>query len=160
MELQKVFAEIDLKALSHNLRVAKKKTGDNGILAVVKANAYGHGAVRVSKHLIQDGISMLGVAFTSEAVALRESGIKTPILVFFDRDNIKACLKYNLTPVVFDLNTAKRFSSEAKKLNQRIWQGITRNNPRTMLRYTHHIKTGNVGVCHHILGAEPSRLQG
>lgn len=120
MELRKVFAEIDLKSLSHNLKVAKKKTGDNGILAVVKANAYGHGAVRISEHLIQDGISMLGVAFTNEAIALRESGIKVPILVFFDRDNINACLKYKLTPVVHDLENAKKISAAAYRRNRRI----------------------------------------
>jgi alanine racemase len=120
VELQKSFAEIDLKALTHNLEVAKKKTGDGNILAVVKADAYGHGAVEVSKHLIKKGVSFLGVAFTNEAIALRESGIRIPILVFFDRDNINECLEYDLTPVVFDLKTAKKFSSAAYRLTRRI----------------------------------------
>ena len=120
MELQKVFAEINLGALSHNLEVVKKKTGNKNILAVVKANAYGHGSVRVSKHLIQKGISKLGVAFTNEAIILRESGINIPILVFFDRDNIDACFRYNLTPTVFDFNTAKKISAEAYKRNREI----------------------------------------
>lgn len=118
MELQKVFAEIDLKALTHNLKAAKKKTGNGNILAVVKADAYGHGAVEVSRHLIKNGVSFLGVAYTKEAIALRESGISTPILVFFDRDNINECLQYNLTPVVFDLKTARKFSSAAFRLKR------------------------------------------
>ena len=120
MELQKAFAEINLKALSHNLRVAKKKTGNRNILAVVKADAYGHGAVEVSRHLIKKGVSFLGVAFTKEAIALRESGIMTPILIFFDRDNINECLEYGLTPVVFDLKTARKISSEAYRRNRRM----------------------------------------
>lgn len=118
MGLQKVFAEIDLRALTHNLGVVRKKIGDRKILAVVKADAYGHGAVTISKHLIKNGVPALGVAFTKEGIELRESGIDSPILVFFDRDNIDSCLEYNLTPVVFDFNTAKTISSRAAKLNR------------------------------------------
>lgn len=120
MELQKVFAEIDLKALSHNLKAAKEKAGKKQILAVVKADAYGHGAVDISRHLIKKGVSSLGVAFTKEAITLREAGIETPILIFFDRDNINECLEYDLTPVVFDLKTAQKISSVAFRKNRRL----------------------------------------
>lgn len=120
MELQKVFAEIDLKALSHNLKAAKEKAGKKQILAVVKADAYGHGAVDISRHLIKKGVSSLGVAFTKEAITLREAGIETPILIFFDRDNINECLEYDLTPVVFDLKTAQKISSAAFRKNRRL----------------------------------------
>lgn len=118
--MQKAFAEIDLNALSHNLNVVRKKTGNVNVMAVVKANAYGHGATAVAKHLIQEGVSRLGVAFSDEAIALRESGITAPINIFFDRDNIDACFKYNLTPTVFDLDTAKKLSSKARSLKQQI----------------------------------------
>jgi len=117
VKLQKVFAEIDLKALSHNLQIVRKKTGNKNVMAVVKADAYGHGSEAISKHLIKNGVSMLGVAFTHEGIALRESDIKTPILIFFDRDNADACIKYNLTPVIYDFNTAKKINTAAKKLN-------------------------------------------
>ncbi len=120
VDLSKTFAEIYLNALSHNLGVVRKRTGDKPILAVVKADAYGHGAAEISKHLLQRGVSMLGVAFTNEAVSLRESGIKAPILVFFDTDNTDACFEYNLTPTIFDFNTAKRISLEAYRRNRRI----------------------------------------
>ena len=113
MELQKTFAEINLKALSHNLSVVRRKTGTRNIIAVVKANAYGHGAAEISKYLVKNGVSYLGVAFANEALQLRETGIRTPILVFFDTDHIKECFEHDLTPVVFDLNTAKRLSREA-----------------------------------------------
>ncbi len=120
MELQKAFAEVNLNALSHNLKVVQDRTGNKSVLAVVKADAYGHGAIQISNHLIKKGISKLGVAYTFEAIALRESGIIAPILVFFDRENMDACFQFNLTPVIFDLATAKRFSSEARRLNKQI----------------------------------------
>ncbi|MBI5408639.1 MAG: alanine racemase [Nitrospirae bacterium] len=120
MKLQRTFAEIDLSALAHNLKVVTRKTGNKDILAVVKANAYGHGAVEISKSLIQKGVSYLGVAFSGEAIALREAGIKTPILVFFDRDHIDECFKHDLTPVVFDFKTAKKLSREAVKRKRKI----------------------------------------
>ncbi len=120
MALHKTYAETDLAALSHNLGVVRNKIGNKNVLAVVKANAYGHGAVEVSKHLVGSGISCLGVAFTSEAVQLREAGIEVPILVFFDRDNIDEFLHYNLTPVIFDIRTAKKFSSTASRHNRRL----------------------------------------
>lgn len=118
--MQKTFAEVDLKALTHNLKVIKTKTGNKKILAVVKADAYGHGIERVARHLVKQGVPILGTAFTTEAVALREAGITTPILVFFDRENAEACIKYNITPAVSDINTAKRLSSMARKHDRRL----------------------------------------
>ncbi len=118
--MHKTVAEVDLNALTSNLNVVREKTGNKDILAVVKAGAYGHGAISVSQHLIKQGISGLGVAFTSEAVLLRKAGIHVPILVFFDRDNSDACLEYDLTPVVFDVDTAEKLSSAAGRLNRRI----------------------------------------
>lgn len=121
MELQKAFAEINLNALSHNLNVVRNKTGGTTrILAVIKADAYGHGAVNVAKHLIKKGVSKLGVAYTNEGISLREAGITAPVLVFFDRENIDACLAYNLTPTVFDLETARKLSAGAYRLNKKI----------------------------------------
>ncbi len=120
MQLHKAFAEINLTALARNLNIVREKTGNKDVLAVVKADAYGHGAIEISRHLAQRGVSGLGVAFTGEAIALRESGISRPILVFFERDTIDECLKFNLTPVVFDLDTAKKLSDEAYKRNRKI----------------------------------------
>jgi alanine racemase len=120
VKLYKTFAEVDLKSLSHNLGVVRKKTGSSSTLAVVKANAYGHGAVEISNHLLKNDVSKLGVAFTAEGISLRESGITCPILVFFDRDNLRECIEYGLTPVVFDSAYAKKISSEACRLNIRI----------------------------------------
>jgi alanine racemase len=115
--LQKTFAEVSLKALSNNLSVVRKKTGQKGIIAVVKANAYGHGIAETSDHIIKTGVSYLGVAYTHEGVGLRRSGIQSPILIFFDRSTADACIKYKLTPVVHDVAFAKELSKEAYKRN-------------------------------------------
>lgn len=120
MELAKAVAEIDLRALSHNLEVVKKKTGNKSIMAVVKADAYGHGTLEVSRHLIKKGVSQLGVAFAGEAVALRESGIDVPITVFFDRDNIDEYIQYNLSPTVSDIRFAQKIDASARKLGKTV----------------------------------------
>ncbi|MEE8328915.1 MAG: alanine racemase [Thermodesulfovibrionia bacterium] len=120
MVLSKTVAEVNLNAISHNLEVVRKKTGNKFILAVVKADAYGHGLVKVSKHLLKNGTSMLGVAFANEAIMLREAGIKAPILVFFEYNNTEAYLKHSLRPVVFDFKSAAAISAKAYKYNRKI----------------------------------------
>lgn len=76
------WAEVDLKALEYNYIQVKRLAGkDVQMMAVVKANAYGHGTVEISKVLEGMGVNYLGVATTDEAVRLRDHGIKTPILV-------------------------------------------------------------------------------
>ena len=76
------WAEIDLKAIAYNYRQVKKAVGKNvRVMAVVKANAYGHGTVEVSAALEKEGVDYLGVATTDEAVRLRDYGIRAPILI-------------------------------------------------------------------------------
>ena len=76
------WAEIDIGALRHNYRLIDKMAGEAGIMAVVKANGYGHGAVEVSNTFIEEGVPYLAVAFVSEGIELRNAEIDTPILVF------------------------------------------------------------------------------
>jgi alanine racemase len=113
-------AEIDLSALRHNLGVIGGFAGKRPIIAVVKSDAYGHGAVEVSKRLLSEGISLLAVAFTGEAKFLRENGISARILVLFDRTDIPDYFEYGLIPVIYDLRTADEFSKEARKRGTRI----------------------------------------
>jgi len=113
--VKRVFAEIDLQALSHNLNEVRKRVGKGLIIPVVKANAYGHGIIEVSRHLVREGIKMLGVAFEDEAIKIREAGIDSPIIVFFENPDINTCIRYNLIPSIFDLQTARRLSDEAIK---------------------------------------------
>lgn len=108
-------AQISLDAIAHNLRTLKKIVQDLPIIAVVKADAYGHGAVEVSKKIATEEISLLAVAFVSEAVQLRKAGIQEPILVLFDRENLEECFDFDLIPVISDFKTAESFSRIARK---------------------------------------------
>jgi alanine racemase len=113
-------AEINLSALRHNLAVVGRIAGKRPVIAVVKADAYGHGAVEVSKRLLSEGVSALAVAFSGEGRALREQGISAKIIVLFDRTEISDYFQYGLTPVIQDLKTADEFSKEARRRGVRI----------------------------------------
>jgi alanine racemase len=108
-------AEINLSALNHNLKIIKQIARNRTVIAVVKADAYGHGAVEISKKLVAEGVSYLAVAYTGEAKILRNAGIDAKIIVLFDRTDISDYFQYDLTPVLHDKNTALEFSEEASK---------------------------------------------
>jgi alanine racemase len=112
------WAEISLSALRHNFTVLKKLAKGSEVLPVVKANAYGHGAVQASKAFIQAGAKFLAVAFVQEGVELRKAGIRVPILVLTPTlpPEIPALLQNKLIPQVSSLEGAKQISKEAQKL--------------------------------------------
>ena len=103
-------AEIDLDALRDNLNQVRGLTqGKADILAVVKANAYGHGAVEVAKELEAAGANIFGVATTEEGVELRQSGVSLPILILAGTypEEFRKVRENRLTPVLFDLEIAR-----------------------------------------------------
>ena len=111
-------AEIDLQALCHNFRLARQQAGpDCGVLAVVKADAYGHGAPRVAAALAGAGAELFGVALVDEALALREAGITRPILVLGQifTGQEEAVLRGGIHPVLFSLETARRLAGVARR---------------------------------------------
>jgi alanine racemase len=78
----RAWAEIDLDAITHNLSVIRRRAGSGvHVMLVVKADAYGHGAVAVAHHAVRCGIGSLGVGTSAEALELREAGVRAPILV-------------------------------------------------------------------------------
>jgi alanine racemase len=113
-------AEISLGAISSNLDKVRLKVGKRKILAVIKASAYGHGAVPVAKILISKGVDMFGVATVGEGIELRDAGITHPIVVLsgIAHDEIDELLNYSLTPVVYNLSIAKYISGESRKRNK------------------------------------------
>ncbi|MEK7748265.1 MAG: alanine racemase [Nitrospirota bacterium] len=117
-------AKIDLFALSNNLAQVQKQIGNRKIIAVVKANGYGHGAIGVAKHLIASSrqITMLAVASLDEAILLREAKIRTPILILTGcpTDRMKEVVSYSLTPTLFDTDSLAALSCYAKKLRSQI----------------------------------------
>ncbi len=117
------WTEIDLDAISHNYRAIKDRLRQGTkILAVVKANAYGHGMVEVSRKLAKGGASYLGVASVDEAVALREAKIKLPILILSSilSKEIKDAINYGLTFTICDKELSKEIDKVARKVNKRI----------------------------------------
>ena len=83
MDTAPLWAEIDLNAIAHNIRELCRITQPQArLMAVVKANGYGHGAVEIARCALQNGASFLGVARIEEGIHLREAGIDVPILVF------------------------------------------------------------------------------
>ncbi len=113
-------AEVDLNAIAHNLKVLKKIAKKQQVIAVVKADAYGHGAIEVSKRLIKEGVSSLAVAFTGEAIQLRNAGITAPIIVLFDCNDIEDFFDFNLIPVIHNVRTASAISQKAIEKRKKI----------------------------------------
>jgi len=107
-------AEIDLSALQHNLQVIRSRAGSSDVIGVVKADAYGHGAVEIARRLAAAGTACLAVAYTEEAKLLRSAGITLPVLVFFDQENPDDYFKYDLMPVMRDRETLRAFADAAR----------------------------------------------
>lgn len=113
----RTYLEIDLNKLEHNFNCVRNKLPDDvKILGVIKANAYGHGAVEIGKFL-DDKCDFFGVACIEEAVELKNAGIKTPILILgrvFPFD-IETAVKYDVRIPIFSYEDAVALSNEAVK---------------------------------------------
>ncbi|GAB6145172.1 alanine racemase [Desulfocicer niacini] len=121
--LPQTAVNVDLSALVHNLLQLRRTTASSAqIMAVIKANAYGHGAMTVAKTLIKNGISFLCVARVSEAVELRDAGIDTPILLFGDvlPCQVAYMSSHDIRATVTSLETARIISEEAIKCGNTI----------------------------------------
>jgi alanine racemase len=112
------WAEIDLEALAANFQLVKNRVGPSvHVMAVVKANAYGHGAVRCARRLEQDGADWFGVALPEEGIELRSAGIAKPILClagFWDAQ-ASVCLQHQLVPVVYRPDMIEAFDRAARE---------------------------------------------
>lgn len=91
--------EVDLNRLAQNFGAIRQHVGSAKVMAILKANAYGHGLVPVARHLVQCGADYLGVAFLEEGILLRQEGITTPILVLggIAGEQLPLFLKHDLT---------------------------------------------------------------
>lgn len=118
----RTWAEVDLDALAHNYRLLRGLAPDSRFLGVVKADAYGHGAVPVAKKLESLGADMLAVACLDEAVELRRVGITLPILCLGQTpvEYASDLLEYNITQTVGDLETGKALSEAAVKAGKKL----------------------------------------
>ena len=112
--------EVDLEAIAHNLRRVVELVGpDVTVMAVLKAEAYGHGMVRVARTALNNGARYLGVASINEGAALRQAGVTAPILVlgYAPAWQARELVLNNLSATVFNLDVAQALSRAARELN-------------------------------------------
>src|SRR5215212_8282699 len=110
------WAEIDLNNLAANFNAVKTLVSPAArVMAVVKANAYGHGAVECSRRLAGEGADWFGVALPEEGIELRASGITQPVLCLggFWPGQAGMCIQHRLTPVVYRLDTIEALNRAA-----------------------------------------------
>src|SRR6266699_2983163 len=117
------WVEIDLSAIANNTRQVKALVGPRvRILASLKADAYGHGAIKVARTVLHKGASMLGVATVSEARPLREAGIDAPILVFgyVPPWQMREAVRLGLTVTLYSIESAQALARAAHALGQSV----------------------------------------
>ena len=114
------YVEVNLSALKHNLEVYKSRLSPSvRLLSMVKADAYGTGAVRVAQFLERNGVNYLGVAFADEGVALRENGVQLPIVVMNpDSENIELFVEHRLEPAIYSFDQLDEFITGLILLDQ------------------------------------------
>ena len=113
--------EIDLGAIAHNVRCLRARTPETAkLLAVVKADAYVHGAVEVSHTALKNGAEFLAVAIPEEGVKLRQAGISAPILVLGGVNEVGAegDVQFDLTQTVYDVRTVLNLQRAAERLGK------------------------------------------
>ncbi len=114
----RTWAEVDLDAIAHNIKEIRKITNPSAqLMAVVKADAYGHGFLEVTKTLLENGADRLAVATLREGEQLRSRGVQVPILVLgaLMEEDIEDYINFNITPNVFSYETAHAISYIAEK---------------------------------------------
>jgi alanine racemase len=118
--LRPTFAEIDLEAIAQNIRAIKTRVHPAQVMAVVKADGYGHGAAAVARAALENGATYLGVALAEEGIALRRQGFLEPILVFGGvfEEQLLDVLKYKLEVTVYADQLARALSKIAASFQQ------------------------------------------
>ncbi|MGN9161144.1 alanine racemase [Clostridium sulfidigenes] len=119
--MRPVWAEINLDTIATNTKNVKKLIGDKELIAIVKADCYGHGAVDVVPTLLDNGASRLAVAMLTEAIELRENNINAPIVILGYTPLYlgEELINYDIEQTVYDLDYANELSKIALSLNKK-----------------------------------------
>ena len=114
------WVEIDLDAIANNVRLLADLASPAKIMAILKADAYGHGMVKVARTVLNNGGSWVGVATLGEAITLRNSGIDAPLLVlsYMPAWQAHEAIRHNVSATIFTEELARAFSQAAADLNQ------------------------------------------
>ncbi|HEY5561885.1 MAG TPA: alanine racemase [Clostridiaceae bacterium] len=115
-----VWAEINLDNLVSNVKEIRNLIGDKELIAVVKADGYGHGAVEIANTLVQEGIDRLAVSMLSEAIELRFGGVKKPILIlgFTPPGEFEKLIELDIEQTIYDFDMARLLSETAVRLGK------------------------------------------
>lgn len=118
----RAWIEVDHAAIRTNLRVVRELAGDAQVIAVVKANAYGHGAVPVARTLVASGVERLAVATIEEGIELRAAGVAAPIMLLWavGPDEAADAVANDLEPIVTDVGGAELLEGEAARAGRRL----------------------------------------
>jgi alanine racemase len=117
------WAEVNLNAYAHNITELRRIAAKGArLMAVVKADGYGHGAIEVARQALKSGAQNLGVARINEAVQLREAGLQAPILIFGYTlpDLAQTLIRYDLTQTVYSFAAANSLSELAARHSKKI----------------------------------------
>jgi alanine racemase len=114
------WVEIDLEAIANNVRLLANIAAPAKIMAILKADAYGHGMVKVARTVLNNGASWVGVATLGEGITLRKKGIDAPILVlsYLPAWQAHDAINYNISPTIFSEEVARAFNRAAADLNK------------------------------------------
>lgn len=117
--LYSTWAEVDLGAIRANVSYFLEHTGSQ-VMAIVKANAYGHGAVPVAQAALEAGAAWCGVARVNEALELRQAGIDCPVLIlgYTPQNRFREMIAENVSMTVWDINQVQAISTAASQINQ------------------------------------------
>ena len=115
----RAFVEVDLEAIAHNIAAVRAQT-NSPILAVVKADAYGHGLIPVATTAIDSGATWLGTALLEEALTLRAAGIEVPIIAWLTppHDDFESALNNNIDLSVSSIQLLSEILETAKRLRK------------------------------------------
>lgn len=119
----RVFAEIDIDDIEENLKEIKAYIGnDKEIMVIIKADAYGHGAIPIARHLYEAGINSIGVATLNEAIALRKYNIDIPIVIlgYSPEEEYDRLVKYDIIQTVYKTSIARGISQAAKTMDKKV----------------------------------------
>lgn len=123
MDSPLVWAEVDLKAIAHNIRELRSITNPKArFMAIVKANAYGHDIIEVARRSLENGAESLGVANIEEGIQLRKAGIDAPVLIFGYTSpiHVKKLIELDLTQTVYSYETSEKLSQAATAYGKKI----------------------------------------
>ncbi len=151
--LRRTWAEIDLDAIRYNYRTLKSRVGDAKFLGVVKADAYGHGSVQVSRVLEEEGADYLAVSSIDEGIELRSNGITMPILIlgYTPKEQVENLIAYDITQAVTCEAKATEYSEEATRLQKTLRIHIKVDTGMSRLGFLcegEHFESGVEGIVH------------